>query len=127
MASVELKTTFENDDLGCSRTLLDSLENSSVASDLNSTTDLETTTGSSFFTEKTSFDDHDDDVTSVVDFDLMDNEELNGSSALPDAPKGGKKTRGRVKINIELIKDKERRSTTFSKRKNGILKKVIFW
>ncbi|CAF0964217.1 unnamed protein product, partial [Didymodactylos carnosus] len=35
-----------------------------------------------------------------------------------------KKTRGRVKINMEFIKNKIRRYTTFSKRKTGIMKKA---
>ena len=39
--------------------------------------------------------------------------------------KPGKKTRGRVRIKMEFIKDKVRRYTTFSKRKTGIMKKVI--
>jgi len=34
-----------------------------------------------------------------------------------------KKTRGRVKINIEFIQDKQKRCTTFSKRKAGLMKK----
>ena len=38
--------------------------------------------------------------------------------------KPGKKTRGRVKIKMEFIKDKVRRFTTFSKRKTGLMKKV---
>ena len=37
-----------------------------------------------------------------------------------------KKTKGRVKINMEFIEDKTRRYTTFSKRKTGIMKKVNF-
>ncbi|XP_078100571.1 serum response factor-like isoform X2 [Sander vitreus] len=43
---------------------------------------------------------------------------------LPGA-KPGKKTRGRVKIKMEFIDNKLRRYTTFSKRKTGIMKKVI--
>jgi serum response factor len=35
-----------------------------------------------------------------------------------------KKTRGRVKIEMEFIQNKLRRYTTFSKRKSGIMKKV---
>ena len=35
-----------------------------------------------------------------------------------------KKTKGRVKINMEFIEDKTRRYTTFSKRKTGIMKKA---
>ena len=38
--------------------------------------------------------------------------------------KPGKKTRGRVKIKMEFIRDKVRRFTTFSKRKTGLMKKV---
>jgi hypothetical protein len=37
----------------------------------------------------------------------------------------GKKTKGRVKIKMEFIDNKLRRYTTFSKRKTGIMKKVI--
>ena len=39
-------------------------------------------------------------------------------------PKPGKKTRGRVKIEMKFIENKLRRYTTFSKRKTGIMKKV---
>lgn len=39
--------------------------------------------------------------------------------------KPGKKTRGRVKIKMEFIDNKLRRYTTFSKRKTGIMKKVL--
>jgi len=39
-------------------------------------------------------------------------------------PRPGKKTRGRVKVKMELIKSKLRRYTTFSKRKTGIMKKA---
>jgi len=39
-------------------------------------------------------------------------------------PPPGKKTMGRVKINMEFIRNKVRRYTTFSKRKTGIMKKV---
>ena len=35
----------------------------------------------------------------------------------PPKPKPGKRTRGRVKIKMEYIKNKIRRYTTFSKRK----------
>lgn len=56
----------------------------------------------------------------------------NGSSAssnisLPkkSLPPNGKKTKGRVKIKMEFIDNKLRRYTTFSKRKTGIMKKVI--
>ena len=40
--------------------------------------------------------------------------------------KGGPKKLGRRKINIEFIEDKSRRHITFSKRKAGIMKKVLF-
>jgi serum response factor len=40
-------------------------------------------------------------------------------------PSNGKKTKGRVKIKMEYIDNKLRRYTTFSKRKTGIMKKVI--
>ena len=36
-----------------------------------------------------------------------------------------KKTKGRVKIKMEYIDNKLRRYTTFSKRKTGIMKKVL--
>lgn len=39
-------------------------------------------------------------------------------------PKYGKKTRGRVRVKMQLISNKLRRYTTFSKRKTGIMKKV---
>ena len=38
-----------------------------------------------------------------------------------------KKTQGRVKIQMEYIPDKNRRYTTFSKRKTGIMKKVFIF
>jgi len=41
-------------------------------------------------------------------------------------PPPGKKTMGRVKIKMEYIKNKVRRYTTFSKRKTGIMKKVMY-
>ena len=40
------------------------------------------------------------------------------------APKSGKRA-GRRKIKIEYIEDKSRRHITFSKRKSGIMKKVM--
>lgn len=47
-------------------------------------------------------------------------------SSADDKPKPapGKKTRGRVKIEMQYIQNKLRRYTTFSKRKSGIMKKV---
>lgn len=56
--------------------------------------------------------------------DLMDD----GFSPAPQKsgpPPNGKKTKGRVKIKMEYIDNKLRRYTTFSKRKTGIMKKVI--
>lgn len=38
---------------------------------------------------------------------------------------GKRERKGRRKINIEFIDDKSRRHITFSKRKSGIMKKVI--
>uniref|UniRef100_A0A1A9UWA8 MADS-box domain-containing protein n=1 Tax=Glossina austeni TaxID=7395 RepID=A0A1A9UWA8_GLOAU len=40
-------------------------------------------------------------------------------------PANGKKTKGRVKIKMEYIDNKLRRYTTFSKRKTGIMKKIL--
>ena len=40
-------------------------------------------------------------------------------------PQRSKKTKGRVKIKMEFIENKIRRYTTFSKRKTGIMKKVL--
>lgn len=42
-------------------------------------------------------------------------------------PSNGKKTKGRVKIKMEYIDNKLRRYTTFSKRKTGIMKKVLYF
>ncbi len=36
----------------------------------------------------------------------------------------GKKTRGRVKISMDFIRNRFKRQATFSKRKSGIMKKV---
>jgi hypothetical protein len=41
------------------------------------------------------------------------------------AHRTSKKTKGRVKINMEFIENKSRRYTTFSKRKTGIMKKAF--
>ena len=49
---------------------------------------------------------------------------LKGSN---EGPPAGKKTKGRVKIKMEFIDNKLRRYTTFSKRKTGIMKKVIMY
>jgi len=59
-----------------------------------------------------------------------DSESEGGDSDSPDKPvlkpKPGKKTRGRVKIKYEYIKNKDKRFTTFSKRKTGLMKKVLY-
>lgn len=44
-------------------------------------------------------------------------------SALPCSVRV-KKTRGKQKINIEFIQEKNKRYTTFSKRKTGLMKKA---
>jgi len=53
---------------------------------------------------------------------------LNGSGKMSRPNNGktirSKKTKGRVKINMEFIENKIRRYTTFSKRKTGIMKKA---
>merc|ERR1719347_1816151 len=51
-------------------------------------------------------------------------EELAGFHDMVKMPRTGKKTRGRVKVKMEFIKNKLRRYTTFSKRKTGIMKKA---
>lgn len=65
--------------------------------------------------------------TDLIDTD-DDIDSCDGSSGRPGTPgpKPGKKTRGRVKINMEFIENKLRRYTTFSKRKSGIMKKVFY-
>jgi len=55
-------------------------------------------------------------------------EEFSGESkrirpANRESKSADKKTRGRVKIKIELIQDRQKRCTTFSKRKAGLMKK----
>ena len=75
---------------------------------------------------------------STMDKSRMKNESLsngsgtgqsinNGTALGPKKilPPNGKKTKGRVKIKMEFIDNKLRRYTTFSKRKTGIMKKVI--
>ena len=63
----------------------------------------------------------------------MDNDERSSVSDNDDTapavgdkplPAPGKKTRGRVRIQMEYIQNKLRRYTTFSKRKSGMMKKV---
>ena len=58
-----------------------------------------------------------------------DSDEIDGMGN-PANMQGGqrqKKTKGRVKIKMEFIENKLRRYTTFSKRKTGIMKKVIVY
>lgn len=64
-------------------------------------------------------DDYSDDCSSKEDA-------MSNSSSRPNTPQPrcGKKTRGRVKIQMEFIQNKLRRYTTFSKRKSGIMKKA---
>lgn len=64
-------------------------------------------------------DDYDDDEE-----DEYDDEKLihHTSKSLSNGKK--KKTKGRVKIKMEFIENKNRRYTTFSKRKTGIMKKA---
>ena len=50
---------------------------------------------------------------------------LDSPQQKPSMLPNGKKTKGRVKIKMEFIDNKLRRYTTFSKRKTGIMKKVI--
>ena len=59
-----------------------------------------------------------DDISSPDE----DEDEEAARKKLKPAP--GKKTRGRVKIPMEYIKNKLRRYTTFSKRKSNIMKKA---
>ena len=69
------------------------------------------------FPEKRKLDENDRSSVSDNDDSVHSNDEK-----LKPAP--GKKTRGRVKIQMEYIQNKLRRYTTFSKRKSGIMKKV---
>uniref|UniRef100_H2ZB74 Serum response factor n=1 Tax=Ciona savignyi TaxID=51511 RepID=H2ZB74_CIOSA len=64
--------------------------------------------------------DHEDDH---YDTDDSKDSSQDSRSGTP-LQKPGKKTRGRVKINMEFIDNKLRRYTTFSKRKSGIMKKA---
>ena len=56
-------------------------------------------------------------------YEIDDDSDSDGVVA--EKPRPGKKTRGRVKIRMAYISDKVRRYTTFSKRKTGIMKKVL--
>lgn len=67
--------------------------------------------------------DHDDRSSSISDTDDSCSVQLDREKTAPK-PAPGKKTRGRVKIQMEYIHNKLRRYTTFSKRKSGIMKKV---
>ena len=61
-----------------------------------------------------------------MDDDDDEEEEIGASSeSVEMKKKGGPLRMGRRKINIEYIDDKTRRHITFSKRKAGIMKKVI--
>lgn len=53
-----------------------------------------------------------------------DDRSSHGSRSDTPTSKSAKKTKGRVRINMEFIDNKLRRYTTFSKRKSGIMKKV---
>jgi hypothetical protein len=64
--------------------------------------------------------DNQNGVATAVDDDGMED-----VHCVKRRPKPGKKTMGRVKIKMEYIKNKVRRYTTFSKRKTGIMKKVL--
>ena len=69
---------------------------------------------------------HDNDRSSVSDNDSVHSPHERNVPADDEKPKPapGKKTRGRVKIEMQYIQNKLRRYTTFSKRKSGIMKKV---
>ena len=78
-------------------------------------------------TQTTTMDDN--DRSSVSDNDSVQSPQSRiaiHSSTNDEKPKPapGKKTRGRVKIEMQYIQNKLRRYTTFSKRKSGIMKKV---
>lgn len=69
---------------------------------------------------------NDDRSSSISDTDESYKLQLKGDNKIGIKPAPGKKTRGRVKIQMEYIQNKLRRYTTFSKRKSGIMKKVRF-
>ena len=56
--------------------------------------------------------------------EFVDVEQIGKRKFKGPEPRPGKKTRGRVKIKMEYIKNRVRRYTTFSKRKTGMMKKV---
>ena len=64
-----------------------------------------------------------DRSSSISDTDDSCSVQLDQATGKP-VPAPGKKTRGRVKIQMEYIQNKLRRYTTFSKRKSGMMKKV---
>ena len=64
-----------------------------------------------------------DRSSSISDTDDSCSVQLDQTTGKP-VPAPGKKTRGRVKIQMEYIQNKLRRYTTFSKRKSGMMKKV---
>lgn len=66
-----------------------------------------------------------DQRSSISDTDDSCSVQLDQTPGKP-LPAPGKKTRGRVKIQMEYIQNKLRRYTTFSKRKSGMMKKVSF-
>jgi len=59
----------------------------------------------------------------LANFKEYDGRDSDSNEEAPQ-PKQGKKTRGRVKIEMQFIENKLRRYTTFSKRKSGIMKKA---
>lgn len=65
-----------------------------------------------------------DDRSSVSDNDSCTSPCGLDRKASEPSPAPGKKTRGRVKIEMQYIQNKLRRYTTFSKRKSGMMKKV---
>jgi len=63
-------------------------------------------------------------ITKLESYHADTNSNLLGQQAQePHSTCSQKKTRGRVKIDIEFMKDKQKRCTTFSKRKSGLMKK----
>jgi len=63
-------------------------------------------------------------ITKLETYHADTNSNLLGQqSQEPHSTCSQKKTRGRVKIDIEFMKDKQKRCTTFSKRKSGLMKK----
>jgi hypothetical protein len=70
-------------------------------------------------------DDEDDDEEDYDEDEYIDLQTIqNQKPKISNTILKKKKTKGRVKINMEFIEDKTRRYTTFSKRKTGIMKKA---